>query len=1372
MDFYKIKHRTLKKGNIEVYPEFYSSRSKDLMTRGKSFYAVWNSDKEAWSTDEYDIQQLIDKDLYEYAKKLKSEYGNDDDISVATLGNYSTGKWLEYCNLIKHSPDNYVPLDGKLTFANTKTVREDYASKRLPYPLEKGDYSAWDELVGTLYEPEEREKIEWAIGSIVVGDAKTIQKFLVLYGEAGSGKSTILHIIEKLFEGYYATFEAKALGQNNNAFATEAFKSNPLVAIQHDGDLSRIEDNSKLNSIISHEDMLINEKYKSGYTSRINCFLFMATNRPVKITDAKSGIIRRLIDVHPANRLIPSQRYIELMERIKFQLGAIAWRCKEVYEECGKHYYDAYKPLDMMYKTDVFYNFVEDSYDVFKEQNGVSLKQAWDMYKTYCDEALVDHKLPMYRFREELKNYFASYKDFVRIDNKQYRKYYSGFIIAKFANSEKVAKTDFDTWLKFNRDKSLFDILAEDYPAQEADDEEKPFQKWDDCKTTLKDIDTSKVHYVRVPLDHIVIDFDLKDENGAKSYEKNLEAASKFPPTYAELSKSGAGIHLHYIYSGDVEKLKDHIDEDIEIKVFKGKSSLRRRLVRCNDIPIATINSGLPLKEKETQKMIDNQSIENEKHIRNRIAMALRKEVEPRTTTCCVSFIKMTLDTAYAQEGLTYDVSDMKNDILEFAKHSTHQAQNCVNMCMQMKFMSKDHEQGTVKSDLRFDPDAKIVFFDIESFPNLFVLCWKYQGAEVIHTMVNPSAQEMHDFIWTPEGKLRYKLVGYNNKNYDNPMIYGVSVGDTVYDSFMRSQAIIVEDENQPIASKDISYTDVLDYSSIKQSLKKFEIQLKIPHKECPFRWDKPVPEESWPIVIDYCKNDVFALEAVHDYLHEDYKARLMLAKAAGETPNTSTNNITASFIFGDDRHPQSQFNYRFMGDIPNEIYVLNTDTFELTKEVGKTAEQLIAEEKFSVFDMNMRPVFPGYTFDQYKKTGKSQYRGEDPKEGGYVYAEEGMYTDVPVLDIASMHPSSVVAEELFGPKYTKRFKDILDLRLYIKHGKYDAARKLLGGVFAEYLDDEKAAKRLSKVLKIPINAVYGQSSAKYPNRFKDKRNVDNIVAKRGALFMINLKHEVQKRGFTVAHIKTDSIKIPNATKEIIDFVTKYGEMYGYKFEHEATYARMCLVNKSTYIAKYTKPYKDESGNDIYWTATAAQFAHPYVFKKLFSKQPIEFDDLCETKQVTSAIYIDMNENLPDVSALEAERDKLKKKKAKEATDIYDAQIAELNEQIEKGHKYVFIGKIGQFCPMKPGTGGGILLREHEDGYAAVGGTIGYRWMESDVVQSNHKEKDIDMSYFERLADSAINDISEYGDFTWFTSDDDIKTVFESLDIKSDELPF
>ena len=81
---------------------------------------------------------------------------------------------------------------------------------------------------------------------------------------------------------------------------------------------------------------------------------------------------------------------------------------------------------------------------------------------------------------------------------------------------------------------------------------------------------------------------------------------------------------------------------------------------------------------------------------------------------------------------------------------------------------------------------------------------------------------------------------------------------------------------------------------------------------------------------------------------------------------------------------------------------------------------------------------------------------------------------------------------------------------------------------------------------------------------------------------MVNLKHDCAgRRGFIVAHIKTDSIKIPDATPEIIQFVMDYGKQYGYNFEHEATYDRMCLVNDAVYIAKY----KDgkHAGNGPNW---------------------------------------------------------------------------------------------------------------------------------------------------------------------------------------------
>ena len=183
------------------------------------------------------------------------------------------------------------------------------------------------------------------------------------------------------------------------------------------------------------------------------------------------------------------------------------------------------------------------------------------------------------------------------------------------------------------------------------------------------------MHYVKVPENHIVIDFDIKDKDGNKSFDKNVEEASKWPATYAELSKSGGGIHLHYIYSGDVTKLSRIYDDNIEIKVFTGKQSLRRRLTKCNNLPIATINSGLPLKG---EKMVNKEVIKSEKGIRTLIKRNLEKEYHPGTKPS-IDFIYKILEDSY-NEGLNYDVSDMKNAVLAFAANSTNQADYCIKL--------------------------------------------------------------------------------------------------------------------------------------------------------------------------------------------------------------------------------------------------------------------------------------------------------------------------------------------------------------------------------------------------------------------------------------------------------------------------------------------------------------------------------------------------------------------------------------------------------------------------------------------------------------------------------------------------------------------
>lgn len=1339
LDFMKISTRPNKRGDVEVFPKFIVGKSSDLMIKGGDFYAIWLEDKHLWSQDEQDAINAIDRELTKFADEYREKY------NVATFVQYMwdadsglIDKWHKYCQ--KQMRDNYHVLDTNLVFSNQNTTKETYATKTLAYPLEEGPTNNFDELLSSLYAPSEIAKIKWGIGCVVSGDSKTVEKFLVFYGAPGSGKGTVLRVIEQLFKGYTSVFDAKSLGSSTNVFALEAFKSNPLVAIQYDGDLSKIDDNTRLNSLISHEAMSVNEKHKSLYTMNFNSFLFMGTNKPVLITDNKSGIIRRLIDVNPLNVKIPKAKYKELVNGIKFELGHIAHACKELYLN-NVELYDDYIPVNMMGETNDFFNFVEDNYLIFKRENQTTLREAWEMYKTYADEADVKHRYSKMAVKAELKTYFTNYEeDTLDPETKKHiRNWYYGFKYKLFdAKMPKMASTvlekeSVEPAIDFKVQHSLLDDYCTDCPAQYASAAETPSKKWSSVKTTLKDLDTSIQHYVKVPENLIVIDFDLKDENGNKSFQKNLEEASKWPKTYAELSKSGQGIHLHYIYGGDVQQLSRIYDAEIEIKVFTGNSSLRRKLTKCNSQEIAKINSGLPLKGN-APKMESMEILKNERILRVMLKKNINKEYHSATKPS-IDFIYKLLNDAY-ESGMKYDVTDLYNVILAFAVSSTHQSEYCVDLVTKMKFKSDDPSISIIDKE-----SAPIVFYDCEVFPNLLLINWKKQGeGNPVVRLINPTPRDIEDL-------LQYRLVGFNNRYYDNHIIYARLLGKSNEEIFNLSQDIINKGKGKFGEAYNLSYTDILDYCSAanKMSLKKWEIKLGITHLELGLPWDKPVPEELWPKVAEYCDNDVISTEAVWNATQDDFTAREILADIADMTVNDTTNSLTTKIIFGNERHPALTY-------------------WDLEKE------------------------FPGYKFektwdDKAKKyVKKNMYRGVDLGLGGYVYGDPGIAYDVALLDVASLHPHSAIAMNAFGD-YTKNYKNLVDARVHIKHKDFDGCKDMFNGKLMKYLVDVSQAKKLSFALKTAINAVYGLTSASFDNPFKHPLNENNIIALRGALFMKTLQDEVTARGFKVLHIKTDSIKIPNATKEIVDFCMDFAKKYGYTFEHEATYERICLVNNAVYIARFAM---EERCKELYgyapdeciedggkWTATGTQFQIPYVFKKCFTKEKIVFDDLCESKEVKTAMYLDFNENLIGdenqaiYERLEDIREKIEKggpetKLTKVERKILDDYSNLSNEDLamilSKYHDYRFIGKVGYFCPIKPGCGGAELVKEVSKpsgkiGMDSVTGTKGYRWKEAITVK-NVCEEDIDTSYYESLANQAIETISLYGDYYQFVEVD------------------
>lgn len=140
IDFLFIARRTGKHGVIEIYPKFIIKHSKDLMIRGGDFYAIWLQERGLWSTDEQDALQLIDRELDNYADAHKADFDNYRVLHMWDAESGMIDIWHRYCQ--RQMRDSFVMLDEKLIFANTDVKKEDYASKRLPYPLEQGSIKA------------------------------------------------------------------------------------------------------------------------------------------------------------------------------------------------------------------------------------------------------------------------------------------------------------------------------------------------------------------------------------------------------------------------------------------------------------------------------------------------------------------------------------------------------------------------------------------------------------------------------------------------------------------------------------------------------------------------------------------------------------------------------------------------------------------------------------------------------------------------------------------------------------------------------------------------------------------------------------------------------------------------------------------------------------------------------------------------------------------------------------------------------------------------------------------------------------------------------------------------------------------------------
>lgn len=1336
-DFLKVQKKWDNKLQRNVYTPSYILRSniRDLLVRGGKFYAIFNYNTNLWEMDDSKAVALIDQQVEQWVKENDKTAIVDDPEHAPIIQHLSDTSnkliiaWHNFCERdYRPEWDMKRELNQKVIFSNQDAKREDYATIKLDYPLQESPTPNYDRLCEVLYLPSEQEKWEWFVGCILSGDQRKIQKMLIFYGEPGSGKSTILEkvitngIFNGMDNGYVTSFEANNL-TGNDSFGTDFLAKSAVLATDNEAEMQLITKKAMLNKIISHETITVNPKFGKRFSLAPGCVLIAASNEPVQMSPT-SGMNRRIIDIRPTgNRLDPNE-YDKCVEGLQFERSGMAFKCIATYKRLGRHYYDHYIAEDMLSRTSPFQNYVQENY--FELKDGISLAAAYKLYTDYAAESNFKNILPRYKFRDTLKLYFEKY------ENMKFSVFKPEKIGIKPLEPAAIGSKSVESWIDLKEQPSILDKLYADCPAQyEQDDPEHPLKySWANCHTKLKDLDTHRIHYLKGPVALIFLDFDMRDKNGNKDLAANIEMASKFPPTYAEVSKSGGGLHLYYIYTGgDPDKISRIYGDNVEVKVMTGGQSIRRKLTLCNDIPVAEINSGLPLKEeKGVGDVIDWEGFKNERILRSMIINALQKKHHGHTKPE-VDYIYKALDEAY-KSGATYDVRDLENDVFGFAVNSTNKAQYCMSLVNQMHFCSKDIEEKENVETEEYKT-APIIMLDVEISPSakqavergvklrpgvspdetaFFLIEWKYLGDDKpVTVMPNPKPSEV-------EKLFKFRIIAHNGIAYDSNMCYAASQGYSPEELYELNLKLTSKDKEisrraRFPQARHLFYADTYEYPVKKQNLKKWEIELGKTHLEWNYSWEQPVPMKDRAKFAEYCKNDVISLEAVFNATHDDFVAKEMLVDLVpGGSMIDATNTLSTKFVQGGADHLQLVYTDFMTGKqygdgVPFEEPIITLDEYNK-----------IGDDWTGVKPVNNNH-FPGYhcVWVPGDPLPHNFFRGIDIGRGGYVYANHGMYRRGVTRDSLSHHATSIEMLNLFGDQ-TINYSNLKKARAAIKHKDFDTVRKMFGGKLSKYLDDATSAKALSKALKLVLNAAYGMTSSQHDYfAMKDKRNVNNIVALRGAMVLKIIQDEVEARVFTVIHIKTDSIKIADPTDEIIKLVDDIGAYYGYTFETEHTWNRICLVDDAQFIGLHDQ---DDPESPMTWDATGKEFQVPYIFKTLFTHEPIEFKDLCTVFNVSKgSLHL-----------------------------VHNAGTDHENDE--------FIGRVGEFVPMQEGHGGKLYRVNDEGKRFAAAGTTGYLWEDADKVKDAKLENFIDMNYFRKECDEAIADINRFGNFDQFVDID------------------
>ena len=455
--------------------------------------------------------------------------------------------------------------------------------------------------------------------------------------------------------------------------------------------------------------------------------------------------------------------------------------------------------------------------------------------------------------------------------------------------------------------------------------------------------------------------------------------------------------------------------------------------------------------------------------------------------------------------------------------------------------------------------------FDIESFPNFFLIAFKSFKTGLTITFASTPDNVLEGIQL---GKLRwicdnFTLVGFNSSHYDIHMLFGALSGMSYERLHDVNNAIIIGDmrprelrdhygfESIPLDHIDLSEVAVGRWTSLKA----YGARMHVPRiQDLEFDPQQPLTRDEAAEVWLYCINDLDLTAYLYAELQPQIDLRKGLMKDYHVDLRSKSDSQIAEAVIGSEikkltksypRKPKITKGTAYQYKVPDWLVFRSDKLNQFVETIAKT--NFVVNDKGSIeLPEHLRVKFP---------IGNSHYQfgvgGLHSTEGSTRYISDKDYVLLD-RDVASYYPAIILTQRLFpdhlGENFLDVYTDIVSRRLRAK---------------------KEGRKTASDGLKITINGSFGKFASKYSVLYSPNLLMQVTITGQLALLMLIEAIENIDKDVSVVSANTDGI----VTRCRRDLYEKYlGTVYEWEersgFDTEETeYYSLHSRDVNNYIA-------------------------------------------------------------------------------------------------------------------------------------------------------------------------------------------------------------